>query len=146
MLEIYQNCIVFNDGAFELFTDRKTRPREAIYLEDGEPLVFGKDNEKGIRLDGLKPEVVSLEDGGYSKEDLWTHDEGDKTKSYLLSQFFDAPAPGETQMPRPFGVLYAVERPCYDEGVNHQIDAAVEQKGQGELDNLLQGPETWEIR
>ena len=71
MLEIYQNCIVFNDGAFELFTDRKTRPREAIYLEDGEPLIFGKENDKGIRLDGLKPEVVSLEDDGISKEDLW---------------------------------------------------------------------------
>lgn len=146
MLEIYQNCIVFNDGAFELFTDRKTRPREAIYLEDGEPLIFGKDDDKGIRLDGLKPEIVSLEGDGYSKEDLWIHDEKDKTKAYILSQFFDAPAPGTTAMPRPFGVLYAVDRPRYEEGVNLQVEETVKRKGEGNLDELLHGPETWEIK
>ena len=144
MLEIYQNCIVFNDGAFELFTDKKTRPREAIYLEHGEPMVFGKENDKGIRLDGLKPEVVSLEE--YSKEDLWIHDETDKTKAYMLAQFFDAPAPGETRLPRPFGVLYAVERPCYEDAVNLQIEAAVDRRGEGDLDALLRGPEVWEIK
>ncbi len=145
MLEIYQNCIVFNDGAFELFTDKKSRPQETIYLEHGEPLVFGADNDKGIRLDGLKPEVVSL-DGEYSKDDLWIHDEQDKTKAYLLSRFFDAPGPGESHMPRPFGVLYAVDRPCYDKGVGLQVEAAVEKYGDGDLESLLRGPETWEIK
>lgn len=145
MLEIYQNCIVFNDGAFELFTDKKSRPQETIYLEHGEPLVFGADNDKGIRLDGLKPEVVSL-DGEYSKDDLWVHDEQDKTKAYLLSRFFDAPGPGESHMPRPFGVLYAVDRPRYQEEVNRQVEAAVETYGEGDLDALLKGPETWEVK
>lgn len=144
MLEIYQNCIVFNDGAFELYTDKKSRPQETIYLEHGEPLIFGDDSEKGVRLDGLKPEVVSLNE--YSKEDLWIHDEQDKTKAYLLSRFFDKPVPGATYMPRPFGVLYAVERPCYDEAVNQQIEASIKKRGAGELDALLKGPETWEIK
>lgn len=144
MLEIYQNCIVFNDGAFELYTDKKSRPQETIYLEHGEPLIFGDDSEKGVRLDGLKPEVVSLNE--YSKEDLWIHDEQDKTKAYLLSRFFDKPVPGETYMPRPFGVLYAVERPCYDGAVNQQIEASIKKRGAGELDALLKGPETWEIK
>jgi 2-oxoglutarate ferredoxin oxidoreductase subunit beta len=147
MLEIYQNCIVFNDGAFELFTDKKTRPREAIYLEQDQPLVFGSDNEKGIRLDGLKPEVVSLTDGTYTTDDLWVHDEEDKTKAYLLSRFFDQDKSGdEHHLPRPFGVLYAVDRICYDEGVNHQLNDVIERKGVGNLDQLLRGSETWTVK
>lgn len=146
MLEIYQNCIVFNDGAFELFTDKKSRPREAIYLEDGEPLIFGKEDEKGIRLDGLRPEIVSLEDDTFSKEDLWIHDESDATKAHLLSRFFDAPRKeDDMHMPRPFGVLYAVERARYEEGVIAQVEATIEQRGEGDLDALLEGPETWTI-
>ena len=144
MLEIYQNCIVFNDGAFELFTDKKSRPREAIYLEDEKPLIFGKDKDKGIRLDGLQPKVVSLTDGSCSKDDLWIHDEKDGTKAHLLSRFFDQHNPAdEFRMPRPFGVLYAVDRPCYDDGVNSQVEEVVERKGVGDLDELLKGPETW---
>tara|TARA_R100001143_G_C3361257_1_gene136202 strand:+ start:18938 stop:20020 length:1083 start_codon:yes stop_codon:yes gene_type:complete len=146
MLEIYQNCIVLNDGAFNLFTDKKTRPAETIYLEHGEPLIFGSENDKGIRLDGLKPKVVSLADGSFSRDDLWVHDEQDQTKAYLLSRFFDQPEPGdENHMPRPFGVLYAVDRPCYDEGVNAQVEEVVTRKGTGNLDELLRGPETWVV-
>lgn len=146
MLEIYQNCIVFNDGAFELFTDKQTRPTQAIYLEHGEPLVFGKNNELGVRLDGLKPEVVELGDK-YSKDDLWIHDEQDATKAHLLSRFFEHPKNGEgVSFPRPFGVLYAVERPCYDEEVVQQVQYAKEHHGESDLDALLRGPETWEIK
>lgn len=149
MLEIYQNCIVFNDGAFELFTDKQTRPKEAIYLEEGEPLIFGEDSSKGIRLDGLRPEVVSLSESNYTKDDLWVHDEKDTTKAHLLSRFFDDPDPEDEiqkHMPRPFGVLYAVERYCYDDGVNDQIKDTYRRKGEGDLDELLRGPETWEIK
>lgn len=146
MLEIYQNCIVFNDGAFELFTDKKTRPREAIYLEHGQPLVFGAEIDKGVRLDGLKPKVVDLADGTFSKEDLWIHDEEDRTKAYMLSRFFDQPAKGDdSHLPRPFGVLYAVNRVCYDDGVNVQINEVLQRKGAGNLDELLRGPETWVV-
>ncbi len=146
MLEIYQNCIVFNDGAFELFTDKKSRPTQAIYLKHGEPLVFGKDNELGVRLDGLKPEVVQLGDQ-YSKDDLWIHDEQDATKAHLLSRFFEHPENGAgVAFPRPFGVLYAVDRPCYDEGVVQQVQHAKENHGEADLDALLRGPETWEIK
>ncbi|MEX1011343.1 MAG: 2-oxoacid:ferredoxin oxidoreductase subunit beta [Balneolaceae bacterium] len=144
MLEIYQNCIVFNDGAFGIYTDKKSRPSETIYLEHDKPLLFGADNEKGIRLDGLKPEVVSL-NNGYSREDLWIHDETDSGKAYLLSRFFDEPQPGDEYLPRPFGVLHAVERPTYDEGVNRQVQDVVERNPDTDLDALLRGTETWEI-
>lgn len=146
MLEIYQNCIVFNDGAFELFTDKKTRPQEAIYLEHGQPLVFGKENDKGVRLDGLKPEVVQL-GNDFSKDDLWVHDEQDSTKAHLLSKFFEHPANGEgVQFPRPFGVLFAVDRPRYDEGVVAQVQHAKDTQGEADLDALIQGNETWVVK
>ncbi len=146
MLEIYQNCIVFNDGAFELFTDKKSRPQESIYLEQGQPLVFGKDNDKGVRLNGLVPEVVELSDT-ITKDDLWVHDEQDSTKAHLLSRFFEHPSNGEgVKFPRPFGVLYAVDRPNYDKEVVAQVQHAKETQGEADLDALLSGGETWEVK
>lgn len=144
MLEIYQNCIVFNDGAFELFTDKQTRLSESIYLEHGKPLVFGKDNDKGILLDSYKPKVVDL-NGDISTDDLWIHDEQDGYKAHLLSRFFDTPIGGEGHFPRPFGVLYAVERDCYDDLVTAQNERALKRRGEPNLDALLEGPETWVV-
>jgi len=141
MLEIYQNCIVFNDGAFELFTDKKSRPKESVYLEHGKPLIFGKENDKGIRFDGLKPKVVNL-DNSISKDDLWIHDEKDLTKAHILARFFEQK---DRQFPRPFGVIYAVDRPRYDEQVNAQIDLAQKQESLPDLDKLLSGTQTWEV-
>ncbi|GAB5408988.1 MAG: 2-oxoacid:ferredoxin oxidoreductase subunit beta [Balneolaceae bacterium] len=146
MLEIYQNCIVFNDGAFELFTDKKTRPQEAIYLEQDQPMVFGKEKDKGVRLNGLMPEVVELGDS-FSKDDLWIHDEQDTTKAHLLSRFFEHPANGEgVQFPRPFGVLYSEDRPCYDQQVVAQVNHAKETQGEADLDALISGGETWVVK
>lgn len=147
MLEIYQNCIVFNDGAFELFTDKKTRPQEAIYLEHGQPLVFGKDKDRGVRINGFTPEVVELGDN-FTKDDLWIHDETDKVKAYILSRFFDQPhESGEgLQFPRPFGVLYAEDKPTYDDGVTAQVQFAKEHHGEPDLDALLSGNETWLVK
>jgi Pyruvate:ferredoxin oxidoreductase and related 2-oxoacid:ferredoxin oxidoreductases, beta subunit len=68
-LEIYQNCNIFNDAAFEIFTEKATKADEALFLENGQPLVFGANKDKGIKLDGFTPKVVSLNDG-YSTSDL----------------------------------------------------------------------------
>lgn len=144
MLEIYQNCIVFNDGAFEAYTDKKSRPKEALYLEHDKPLVFGEDDELAIRLEGLTPRIVKREE--YSDDDLWIHDEKDPTKAYLLSRMFDRPADGDHHFPRPFGVFLDVERPCYEDVAHKQIQDTIDQKGEGDLDALLRGPETWEIK
>jgi 2-oxoglutarate ferredoxin oxidoreductase subunit beta len=72
-VEIYQNCNIFNDGAFEYATDKTTKPDNTVYLEQGKPLIFGKERDKGIRLNGLRPEVVSLKD--VPADDLLVHDE-----------------------------------------------------------------------
>jgi len=144
LLEIYQNCIVFNDGAFEVYTDKQRRSETALYLEQGKPLVFGNDADKGIRLDGMKPQVVKLGDE-FSESDLWVHDEKDHFKAYLLSRFFEDNR-HEDKLPRPFGVFYDVERPTYDEMVNLQVEAAVKKMGKGNLDDLIAGTETWIVR
>lgn len=140
-LEIYQNCNIFNDGAFEIFTEKSTKPLETLFLEQGKPLVFAN-NEKGIRLDGLKPVVVNLSD--FSADDLWIHDERDFYKAQLLIRMFDHPDTAN-HMPRPFGVFYETERACYEEVMQMQIDEVIATKGKGDLNALLRGRETWVI-
>lgn len=141
-LEIYQNCNIFNDGAFEVYTDKGTKAEEALFMEQGKPLVFGAARDKGIRLDGLRPVVVSLSEG-YSPDDLWIHDEGDFFKAQMLTRFFDQPS-AEGHLPRPFGVFYEAERPTYDEVMTRQLEDARARKAP-DLDKLLAGRETWVI-
>jgi 2-oxoglutarate ferredoxin oxidoreductase subunit beta len=143
-LEIYQNCNIFNDGAFEVFTEKSSKAEQALFLEQGLPLRFGADGNKGIRLDGYKPQVVDLSEGQYSAEDLWIHDEADFFKAQILTRFFDNPA-DPVHLPRPFGVFYAGSRPTYEEQMELQIEEAVATRGMGDLDKLLQGKETWVI-
>lgn len=140
-IEIYQNCNVFNDGAFEMLTDKKGKPFHTVYLEHGKPLVFAN-GQKGIVLDGLTPRIVDL-NGEYSESDCWIHDERDRMKSYILTRMFDDPSEG---LPRPFGVLYADNRPTYEDLMQEQIDHAVVQRGEGDLDQLLAGKHTWEVK
>jgi 2-oxoglutarate ferredoxin oxidoreductase subunit beta len=137
LLEIYQNCNVFNDGAFFGMTDKQTKENQTLFLEHGQPLLFGENQEKGIILDGLRPVVVSMDE--YSKEDLWIHDETDRAKASLLSRFFD------NDLPRPFGVLYCEQRECYEDALHNQIDKSVELKGKGNLNDLLSGNNSWTV-
>lgn len=139
-LEIYQNCNVFNDGAFGTMTDKSGKAFHTVYLEHNKPLIYAN-GERGIILDGLTPRSVVLGDG-YSADDCWIHDERDSAKAYLLARMFDDPATG---LPRPFGVLYAVERPTYNDKINAQLTAAIETKGAGDLDVLLRGRNSWEV-
>lgn len=144
-LEIYQNCIVFNDGAFSPYTDKSMRDATTLYLEDGQPLLFGKDDAFGIRMDGCNPEIVDLNSGKWSKDDLWIHNESDRNKAWLLSTFFDDNRKGGL-LPRPFGVFFAEERPVYENLVQEQIAASIERYGQGDLEKLLTGDETWTVK
>jgi 2-oxoglutarate ferredoxin oxidoreductase subunit beta len=141
-LEIYQNCNIFNDGAFEIFTEKGSKPVETIFLEQGQPLIYGADREKGIRLNGLKPEVISFADG-YSADDCWIHDETDLFKAQVLTRLFDDPN-RDGHFPRSFGVFYATQRICYEDLMAEQL-AVSEQKKPANLDELLRGKEVWEI-
>jgi len=142
-LEIYQNCNIFNDGAFEIFTEKATKPIETIFLEQGKPLLFGANKEKGIKLDGFKPVVVDLSNGA-SADDCWIHDEHDFYKAQILVRMFDDPRI-EGHLPRPFGVFYQTDRPCYEDMLHAQIDEVMTKKGKGDLNKLIRGNETWTI-
>ena len=141
-VEVYQNCPVFNDGAFFAFSDKETKKEAALFLEQGKPLLFGEQMEKGIHLDGLKPVIVNVNEEGVN--DLWVHDEQDKTKANLLSRFFDHAFDG-VSFPRPFGVIYAEERPVYEEMMAAQIETYYIRKGKTALNKILSGDKTWNI-
>ena len=143
LIEIYQNCNVFNDGAFEVFTEKSSKKEETLMMEHGMPLVFGENNHKGIKLDGFKPIVVSLTD--VSVNDLWIHDETDMVKATILSRFYDDPNKAG-HFPRPFGVFYVNnDRATYDDQLNAQVAYAIETYGAGDLDKLIAGRETWVV-
>ena len=142
-LEIYQNCNIFNDGAFEVFTEKSSKADEVLFLEQDKPLIFGATQNKGIKLDGFKPVIVDLEPGG-STEGLWIHDDRDFYKAQILIRMFDDPKLAG-HLPRPFGVFYETERACYEDQMTMQIEELIAKKGKGDLDKLLRGNETWVI-
>lgn len=142
-VEIYQNCNVFNDGAFTVFTDKKQKAENTLWLENGQPLRFGQDGEFGLALDGTVPYIVDIASQG--TDHLWVHDESDLTKANLLARMFDGPLNG-IHFPRPFGVFYAINRPCYEDLMADQIHQAKATKGEGNLDELIRGKNTWEIK
>ncbi|HAP36930.1 MAG TPA: 2-oxoacid:ferredoxin oxidoreductase subunit beta [Bacteroidetes bacterium] len=140
-VEIYQNCNVFNDGAFFQFTEKETKSDSVVFLEHGKPLVFGKDGDKGIKLDGFSPTVVSLKDGSHSTNDLLIHNEKDSTLAFILANMTY-----NEEMPRPVGIFLAVDRPRYEDEMEKQIDSAISKRGKGQLDKLLNGGDTWVIQ
>jgi 2-oxoglutarate/2-oxoacid ferredoxin oxidoreductase subunit beta len=139
-LEIYTNCRIYNDGAFDLFTSKETGPDNAVWIENGKPLVFGKELDKGIILDGFTPRVVSLKDGKYSVNDLIVHNEKDSTLAFILANMSY-----NSDLPRPMGIFQSIEKPPYEERVEYQIRHEIETKGEGSLDQLLQGDSFWEV-
>jgi 2-oxoglutarate/2-oxoacid ferredoxin oxidoreductase subunit beta len=144
LLEIYQNCNVFNDGAFFVFTDKETKAGSALFVEHGKPLVYGENNSQGIALKEGRPEIVNLNEGKLGIPDLWVHDETDHYKAHVLARFFDNPS-AEGAFPRPFGVIYAKPRSTYEDAVHAQIENLKEKLGPGDLDALLRGTQTWEV-
>jgi 2-oxoglutarate ferredoxin oxidoreductase subunit beta len=140
-IEIYQNCNIFNDNAFEAFSARESRKETALFLEEGKPLVFGKNGEFGIKLDGHIPRIVSLEE--LSLEDLWIHDSSDFWKAQILVRFFDEP--GNGHFPRPFGLFYSKPKPRLEQLIYNQLEELKPEKSRENLRKLLRGGETWTV-
>ncbi len=138
-VEIYQNCNIFNDGAYDYATDKTRKSDTTLYLEHGKPLIFGKNLDKGIRLNGVTPEIVDLKN--VTPDDLLIHDEKapDPTLAFLLSRM------RQPDFPEPLGVFRAIQQPCYDDLVRQQIAQAIQTNGQGDLQELVTGHETWTV-
>jgi 2-oxoglutarate/2-oxoacid ferredoxin oxidoreductase subunit beta len=140
VVEVYQNCNVFNDGAWSYAQDKATRADTTIELEHGKPMIFGKNRDKGIRLNGLTPEVVDLSSGKYSTDDLLFHDEqADPALVTILARM------QHPEFPEPIGVFRALEQPIYEAQVDGQIQAAIQARGPGQLNKLFHSGETWEV-
>jgi 2-oxoglutarate ferredoxin oxidoreductase subunit beta len=141
-LEILQNCNIFNDGAWETLTEKDLRDDNTIAIEHGQPLVFGKAKDRGIRMSGLDLEVVQL-GNGVTEKDLIVHDERHPNPAYafLLSRMDATPG-----FPTPLGVLRAVDAPVYENQIAEQLAAVGAKKGKGDLGKLLRAGDTWEVR
>ncbi len=140
-IEIFQNCNIYNDGAYELYTEKDTKPENTINLEHGKPLLFGKDKNKGIKLDGFRPVIISLDDGIHTVNDVIVHDHTSKELAMILAQFSEIKG-----FPVPLGVLYEVERPCFEDEMEEQIEDSTRKKGAGDLEKLLFSGTTWEVK
>ena len=138
-LEIYQNCNIFNDGAFAPFTDKDTKSDKVLRLENGQPMTFGVEQTKGIRLDGNTPIVVDIGDK-WSLDDVLVHDESDYVIASLLSNLTYQP-----DFPDPIGVIYAIDSPTYEDLMVDQINAAIEMKGAESVQNMLNTGDTWVV-
>ncbi|MFQ5571476.1 MAG: thiamine pyrophosphate-dependent enzyme [Rhodothermales bacterium] len=138
-VEIYQNCNIFNDGAFFEFTEKATRAQSTVIIEHGKPMVYDNGN-KGIRLDGFKPESIDLTNGPWSVDDCIVYDETSMELAGIVGRMF-----WQSVLPRPFGVFYREERPTYEELLHQQIDQVTTRRGTGDLAKLLRMSDTWEI-
>ncbi|GAB4383828.1 MAG: 2-oxoacid:ferredoxin oxidoreductase subunit beta [Salibacteraceae bacterium] len=140
VVEIYQNCNVFNDGAFEAFTDKQRRELTTVFLEEGKPLRFGPNGSKVLTIENLTPRVKDYE----TDEHAWIHDPADPTKAHLLTTLFASPDK-EDALPRPFGIFFRTQRECYEDAMQKQIQRAVDVKGEGDLNALISGSQTWTV-
>jgi 2-oxoglutarate ferredoxin oxidoreductase subunit beta len=143
-LEVLQNCNIFNDGAWRDFTDKSVKDDRMLVLKHGEPMIFGAEKNKGIRLNGLQPEVVTIGENGVTVADLWVHDETDPdaTRTQILSRMW------WPDFPVPVGVFRRVPRPTHDQLLVEQVEsakAARAAKGPVDLQKLLAAGETWTV-
>ena len=138
-LEIYQNCNIFNDGAFGPMTDKESKADTILWLENGQPMVFGKEKNRGIRLDGNTPMIVEIGDK-WSLDDVLVHNESDYVIASLLSNLTY-----QSDFPDPIGVLYAIDSPTYEELMMEQINNAIGKKGSTSVQDILNAGDTWVV-
>jgi len=138
-IEIYQNCNIFNDEAFFLYTEKDTKADNTVFLEHGEPLVFGKEDNKRIKLNNFQPEVTTATNDA---DDLIIHDQYAKntTLANFLARMSDMP-----EMPHPIGIFRSVPQNCYEDMMTDQIALAKQQRGEGNLEDLLNAGDTWVV-
>lgn len=141
-IEVYQNCNIFNDHAFDSFAERSVRTDRVLYLEHGKPMIYGKDRNLGIRMNGAHPEVVTIGENGITENDLLVHDIylKDPSVAFMLARM------EQPDFPQPVGIFRAVERPSYEQLMVGQIDAAIAKIGPGSLEKLINSGDTWVVQ
>ena len=139
-VEIYQNCWVFNDGAFANLTERELKMETQLILDQGKPMIFGKERNKGMRLAGGKLEVVELGETS-SMDEILVHDDSNKIQGLLLSELTH-----KDGFPTPIGIIYRENKPTYEDLLYDQMDKAINSQGEGDLDTLFRNGHTWKVQ
>jgi 2-oxoglutarate ferredoxin oxidoreductase subunit beta len=138
-VEIFQNCVIFNDSAWDQVYAKENRDHQLLLLEAGKPLLFGKNKEKGIRLNGLVPEVVDAATAAPGEILIHRPDDPSQLYSQMLATL------GLPDTPTPIGVIRQIERPTYDSLIQKQMDDAKAKRGAGSWKELLHGSSTWTV-
>jgi 2-oxoglutarate/2-oxoacid ferredoxin oxidoreductase subunit beta len=143
LVEIYQNCNIFNDGAFDVLKDKQQAQEAVIRLEHGQPIRFGTDGDKGVVRDPATGDLKVVQVTAENESRILVHDahSASPTTAFALSRLADP----DTLRHTPIGVLRSVERPVYDTMMSDQLDTAIEQNGKGDLAALLAGSDTWTV-
>ena len=138
-VEIFQNCVIFNDSAWDPVYAKENRDHQMLYLEAGKPLLFGKNKEKGIRLKGLTPEIVDAATAAPGEILIHDPEQASPLYSQLLATM------GLPDFPTPIGVIRQIQRPTYDSLIHNQVQDAKAKRGTGTWQELLHGPSTWTV-
>ncbi len=143
LIEVYQNCVIYNDGAYDIYTNKETKDDNVLILEHNKPMVFGKNKDKAIALDGYKPVVIELNDGKHSINDALVHNENEESPflADILAHLVDHP-----DFPTPIGVFRNISKPTLDEEIENQISYVKELKGEGDLEKVLFSGNVWEVK
>ena len=136
-IEVLQNCPIFNEGAYNEISDKAVKADHQLVLEHGKPLIFGKNRDRGIRMNGMRPEVAML-GNGVSEKDLVVHDETNLALAFMLANF-------EAPLPTPIGVFYCVSRPTYEGAIAKQLEDVKAKLGAGNITALLERGDTWRV-
>ena len=140
-VQVFQNCNIFNDGAFDEFREKQVRDDGVLQLKHGEPMIFGKNRDKGVRQSGChSPEVVSL-GNGVKEEDLLVHDEQGSMAYHTMLAHMEPP-----EFPMPIGVIRSVETATFEGAIHKQIEAITSSKGEGDLEKLIYSGDVWEVK
>ena len=139
-MELIQNCPVYNDGVFEDFVAKNVAAERQLHVKHGEPMIFGKDKNKGLRFNTqtFKLEVAAIGEDGVTEKDIVVHDEKNRTLALILSGL----CPPE--FPEVLGVIYCDPAPSYEKAM-HEQDTAVRAKGTADLDKLMRAGNTWNV-
>ncbi len=139
-IEIYQNCNIFNDRAFAYMTEKTVRDEQTLHLEDGQPLIYGRKKDRGIRFNGGELESFELGTEGSEEECVvWNAQNPNPAVAFLLAQA------GPPEFPTPIGVLRSIDQPAYEDMVVGQIEHEIAERGDGKLEELLYSGEVWTV-
>jgi len=142
LIEILQNCVIFNDKTFASITGKEVKQNAQLILEDGKPMLFGPDLNKGIILNGFKLEVVTVGENNVREEDILIHDANEQDQS--LHTMLARMRPPE--FPAALGIIRSVKRQTFDDGVLSQLEYEKENAKFRTVDELLKSGDTWEIK